>query len=141
LDSNSFYKTIEHTADIGIEVESPDQPGIFTRSALAMFDLMFGLDRVDPKERRLVKAEGDSLEELLVAWLNEVLYAHAADKMLFSRFTDAELGGNSFSAWGWGERIDPGVHAAEMEIKAATYHGLDFRRTETGWAATIIFDV
>jgi len=106
-----------------------------------MFDLMFGLDRVDPKERRLVKAEGDSLEELLVAWLNEVLYAHAADKMLFSRFTDAELSGNFFSAWGWGERMDSGLHVAEMEIKAATYHGLAFRRTEAGWAATIIFDV
>jgi len=141
LDSNPFYKTIEHTADIGIEVESPDQAGIFTGSALAMFDLMFGLDRVERKERRLVKADGDSLEELLVAWLNEVLYVYAVDKMLFSKFTDAELGGNSFSAWGWGERIDPGAHVAEMEIKAATYHGLGFKRTEGGWTARIIFDV
>jgi SHS2 domain-containing protein len=141
LGSNSFYKIIDHTADIGIEVEAPDQAGIFTKSALAMFDLMFGLERICRKERRLVKAEGDSPVELLVAWLNEVLYVYAADKLMFSEFTDAELSGNSFSAWGWGERITPQVHVAEMEIKAATYHGLGFQRAAGGWTARIIFDV
>jgi len=141
LDSNPLYRTIEHTADIGIEVEAPDQAGIFTRSALAMFDLMFGLGTIGRKEKRLVVAHGDSLEEMLVAWLNEVLYACAADKMVFSKFTDAELSGDSFSAWGWGERIDPVVHIQDMEIKAATYHGLGFRATEGGWTARIIFDV
>jgi SHS2 domain-containing protein len=141
LNSDSFYRTIEHTADIGIEVESPDQAGIFARSALAMFDLMFGLGSIRRKEKRLVRAEAESLDELLVAWLNEVLYMCAADKMLFSEFTDATLAGNSFSAWGWGERIDPQVHFAEMEIKAATYHGLSFKPSDGGWAARIIFDV
>jgi len=141
LESHPFYKTIEHTADIGIEVAAPDKAGIFTSSALAMFDLMFGLAAIAPKEKRLIKVQGETAEELLVAWLNEVLYLCAVDKLAFSRFTDPQLGRDSFSAWGWGQRIDPAVQVPEMEIKAATYHGLCFRQTDHGWTARIIFDV
>jgi SHS2 domain-containing protein len=141
LDRDSIYRIIEHTADIGIEVEAADQAGIFVKSALALADLMFGLDTIGRRDERLVRAQGDSLEELLVAWLNEILYVSAVDKMLFSEFSDARLAGNSFSARGWGEKLDPGLHAAEMEIKAATYHGLAFRSTGGGWTARIILDV
>ena len=141
MDSNSLYRTFEHTADIGIEVEAPDRAGIFMRSALAMFDLMFGLETIQRKERRLISAEASNLEELLVAWLNEVLYVYAVDRMLFSRFTDARLDGNSFSAWGWGEHLDLEVHSGGMEIKAATYHGLCFKPAGGLWTARVIFDV
>jgi len=141
LDRDSIYRTIEHTADIGIEVEAPDQAGIFVKSALALADLTFGLDAGVPRDRRVVAAEAGSPEELLVAWLNEVLYVLAADGMVFSRFTDARLEGRRFSACGWGEKPDPALHAVEMEIKAATYHGLRFARTGGGWIARIILDV
>jgi SHS2 domain-containing protein len=141
LDRGPLYRTIEHTADIGIEVEAPDQAGIFVKSALALADLTFGLEAVSPVSQRVVAAEADSPEELLVAWLNEVLYISAVDGIVFSRFTDARLEGRRFSACGWGEKPDPALHAAEMEIKAATYHGLRFARTGGGWIARIILDV
>ena len=41
-----FYRIIEHTADIGIEVDAPDREGIFTRAARAMSELMCGLQPV-----------------------------------------------------------------------------------------------
>ena len=46
MSSDPFYKTIEHTADIGIEVEAPDGEGVFARCALAMFDMMFGIESI-----------------------------------------------------------------------------------------------
>ena len=141
LDRVPLYRTIEHTADIGIEVQAPDQAGIFVKSALALADLMFGLDAIEPVEQRTLVSEGDTVEELLVAWLNDVLCVVAVEGVVFSRFTDARLEGTRFSARGWGEKPDPALHAAEMEIKAATYHGLSFLRTEGGWTARIILDV
>ena len=136
-----FYKTIEHTADIGIEVDAPDAAGVFTNGALAMFDLMYGLRSIRTKEKRRITVTGENLSELLVAWLNEVLYVHAVEKLLLAGFSEATLSGDCFSAWGVGERLDPDVHRCDMEIKAATYHDLSFKQTGDRWTARIILDV
>jgi SHS2 domain-containing protein len=141
LNSHRFYEIVEHTADVGIRVEAEDRPGIFRNAARAMFDMMFGLQAIGRSRRRRIEVTADSLEELLVSWLNEVLYVHAVEKTVFSDFTDPQLSGNRFSAWCVGENLDPAVHRCDMEIKAATYHGLSFQQSGGKWVAKIIFDV
>ena len=73
-----------------------------------MFDLMFGLGAIGGSERRLIEVTGDDPGRLLVAWLNEVLYVHAADRLVFRDFVDARLSDGRFSAWGVGEKLRPG---------------------------------
>jgi SHS2 domain-containing protein len=141
MGSRSFYKIIDHTADIGIEVWAPDREGVFTRSAMAMFDMMLGLDSVTASETREIQVAGEGLEELLVAWLNELLYVYSVEKMVFSGFSEVDLGENTFSALVAGERFDPLKHSADLEIKAATYHDLSVRCDKGRWKARIIFDV
>lgn len=139
--SKDFYKLIDHTADIGLEVESADIEGIFVRSGLAIFDLMFGLDSISKRASRGFHIEGDDLRELLVAWLNELLYVYAVENMIFSDFCDVDLKEQSFKATGLGEKFDPDKHRIEMEIKAATYHGLVLEKINGLWRTKIIFDV
>ena len=139
--SESFYRIIEHTADIGIEVEASDRAGIFARSGQAMFDLMLGLRSIGKTLRKPIQVGGDSTEELLVAWLNELLYVYAVERIVFSDFSDTRLGKREFSATGLGEEFDPGKHSPAMEIKAATYHGMSVVHDGGRWKATIIFDV
>ena len=139
--SESFYRTIEHTADIGIEVVAPDLGGIFTRSGLAVFDLMFGLQSVERTIKKPIRVTGENTEELLVAWLNELLYVYAVERIVFSDFSDVRFEKYAFSAVGLGERFDPGKHSAAMEIKAATYHRMSVVHECGRWKGTIIFDV
>lgn len=141
MNPDGFYAIVDHTADIGIRLEADHPARIFSNAARAMFDLMFGLETIGGSERKLIEVTGDSPGELLVAWLNEVLYVQAAEKMVFRDFTDARLSADRFSAWGVGEKFDPARHRGEMEIKAATYHGLVFEKAGGGWTARIIFDV
>jgi SHS2 domain-containing protein len=141
MDSSGFYRVFDHTADVGIEVDAGDRAGVFTRSALAMFDLMFGLETIGRTCERKIEARADTLSELLVAWLNEVLYVHAAERLVFSEFVDARLADGVFSARGLGEKLDPATHAGSTEIKAATYHNLRFEQAGDKWTARIIFDV
>ena len=68
------YKVVEHTADIGIEVESKTLAGLFALSACAMFDLMIDLSEVRPRQKAIVSLRADSQEELLVTWLNELVF-------------------------------------------------------------------
>ncbi len=140
MSSKDFYNIVEHTADIGIEVAAPDVEGIFVRGALAVFDIMFGLESITKRKHRQIEVEGDDLSELLVAWLNELLYVYAVDKMLFCEFADVRLDGHRFRATGFGEDFDPDRHRVQTEIKAATYHGLALK-SGNGWKTTIIFDV
>jgi SHS2 domain-containing protein len=136
-----FYRTIEHTADIGIEVLAPTCSDVFVRSALALFDLMFGVDSIGGGLERPIRVEGDNLEELLVAWLNDLLYIYAVEGVVFSGFTDVRLKDGSFSATGLGETFKPERHVVVSEIKAATYHGISVAPEGDGWKARVIFDV
>ena len=139
--SENFYKTFEHTADLGLEVEAADRAGIFTRSAMAMFDMMFGLDSIGADRRRGLRVTADSLEELLVAWLNELLYVYSVEGIIFSGFRDVDLHERSFEAVGLGEVFDPEKHEPQLEIKAATYHQISITRDNGSWKARVIFDI
>ena len=141
VSSDSFYKTFEHTADIGIEVEAPDTDGVFVRCALAMFDMMFGLESIGRNQTRRISVSGENRNELLVAWLNELLYVYSVEGMMFSDFSDVALGATTLSAVGSGEVYDQSKHHAGLEIKAATYHGLSIRQTAGKWQARVIFDI
>ena len=39
------------------------------------------------------------------------------------------------------DEFDPQQHEILKDVKAVTYHGISVDRTDTGWEATIIFDV
>ncbi len=141
MSSDSFYKTIEHTADIGIEVEAPDGEGVFTRCGLAMFDMMFGIESIGRNQTRRISVSGENLNELLVAWLNELLYVYSVEGTMFSDFSDMVLGATSLSAVGLGETFDQRKHSGHLEIKAATYHGLSVGQADGKWRARVIFDI
>ena len=51
------YTEIEHTADVGLELEAPDLRSAFELAAASMFDLMCDLDTVGDSVRRTVRAQ------------------------------------------------------------------------------------
>jgi SHS2 domain-containing protein len=38
-------------------------------------------------------------------------------------------------------RHDPARHGRGVEVKAVTYHGLRFGRTESGWELWVLLDI
>jgi SHS2 domain-containing protein len=139
--SHSFYTVFEHTADVGIEVTADSREDLFVHSALAMMDIMFDSIPVGTSETRLVMVVGDKSEELLIAWLNELLYIYCVERLVFTGFSDIKLTASTFMVRARGERVDPDKHKVETEIKAATYHGFSIERDGDKLKARIIFDV
>ncbi len=134
-------RTIEHTADIGIEVEAGSLDELFAGAASGMFSLMVAPDSVSPAESREVSLQAADLGELMFLWLNELLYLSGANGLLFSSFDVKRIEGFALEAEVKGEPADPGRHRMRQDVKAATYHELLVEERGDGWFARVIFDV
>ena len=135
------FKTIEHTADIGIEVEADTLGELFEGTAMAMLSLIVDPATVRDDVERELSLEAGDLEELLFIWLNELLFIMYADGLLFSKFEVKDVVDSRLVAAASGERLDRGRHRLDEEIKAATYHEMMVERLDEGWKARVIFDV
>jgi SHS2 domain-containing protein len=135
------FRIIEHTADIGIEVEADTLADLFAGAARGMFSIMIPPGTVLPAASRSVTLQAKDLEELMFTWLNELLYLLDAEELLLCRFEVAGIERFHLEATVSGERIDRGRHGMTGEIKAATYHQMKVEQRGGSWFARIIFDV
>ena len=131
------FKVLPHTADVCLEVEGKDLKDLFETAALGMFSLITNIEEVKEEEEKRVKVEGEDRVDLLVRWLNELLYLHSTG-YLFRKFEIIQLKEKNLEAVIKGEKIKP-HHALELEIKAATYHDLKIEGSPP--RTRIIFDV
>ena len=134
------FEIINHTADIGIIAHGTDLKGMFTNAARAMFDLITDLEKIDEIICYNIEASGENWEDLLVAWLNELLYLFDTQTVIFKRFEVTDLTCIRLKAKGYGEKIDLSRHKLKMGIKATTYHMLKIEK-DNGFKAHVLFDV
>ncbi|MGC8874508.1 MAG: archease [Chloroflexia bacterium] len=136
-----FYRPLEHTADLGLEVWASTLPQLYAAAAEGMCSLYFDLAAVQPLEQREVTARGHDREELLIDWLGNLLYGIEVERFLPCRFEVDDFKDSELHARVWGEPFDPSRHRWRTGIKAATYHNLHVRQTADGlWTVQIIFD-
>ena len=132
------YETLEHTADIGIKVSAETPEELFVDSAKGMFEIIADTRLIKPQEKIQIEREADGYAELLVEWLRELLYQYSVTEIVFNEFSVLSLHPNFIKAIAWGDKAKSGIKA---EIKAVTYHELEFKKTESGYEAKVIFDV
>ncbi len=145
------YEFIEHLSDIGIEVKAGSPEELFENAALGMFSIMYDLKDVEVKEKVEVSVKGKrgtDIEELLISWLEKLLYVFETRKILLCKFeiTDIEIAKSIkfVSAFIYGEKVDLSRHKFFTAVKAPTYHMLKVEKNEKAgsiWTARIIFDV
>jgi SHS2 domain-containing protein len=142
----SFVGTIEtfdHTADVGLRVVGDDLDDLFRTAAEGVFDyIVTNRPEVRAEAPEPVALRADSTADLLVAWLNELIFRCETKHRLYSRF-DVRVAGDGLSleAEVGGEPIDRDRHVLDHEVKAVTHHGLTLRRDGTHWVAELILDI
>lgn len=134
-------REIEHTADVGFEVEAPTQALLFERAGLALLRVMADLTAVEPRERVTLALEAPGLEELLHDWLQALLVRVQAEAFLACELDVRSLDGDRVCGVLAGERVDPSRHRLHTEVKGVTYHQLAVERRPQGWWARVILDV
>ncbi len=139
------WEPLDHTADLGVVVSAGDRAELFAEAARALVDCMTEIDRVRPAERRAVRLRAPDGEQLLVGWLEEVLYRFDAEGFLTGTATAAigERPGGGLELAGElvGEPFDAGRHPLKLLVKGVTYHALELAGSAAGWRARVIFDI
>ena len=135
------FEIIDHTADVGIIAYGADVEELFSNAALALFSLITEPESIDEKLRLGLEVRSKGRDNLLVEWLNELIYVFDVKHILFHRFDINSLTLNRLKADCYGEEFSPLKHKINVGVKAATYHMLKLDRNGNGYRAQVIFDV
>jgi SHS2 domain-containing protein len=135
------YEQFPHTADIGVRVFGKDIKELFENAAFAMFDIVADLEGMTGDTVMKFELEAGDDEELLVAWLDELLYNFYTKQLIFYKFKVDKLQDGKLQASATGRPAAANRNRLKTEIKAATYHDLKIRNTAEGYSVEIVFDV
>ena len=135
------FEVIDHTADVSIAAYGSDMKEAFASAAAGMFSLMVDLDSITEATSRKIDIKADNRGDLLVAWLNELIYIHDTEGMLFGRFAVNDLSDRELKADCYGEKFDIGRHSMKMEVKAATYHDVRIEDRGGDCRVQVLFDI
>jgi SHS2 domain-containing protein len=138
------YQYMEFGGDVSFIARGKDLNELFRQAALAMYNVMVDVDRVDRVEEITLEMRSHDVSLLLHDWLNELLYITDTKQIVFSDFSicitkeDSEylLKGKAF-----GEKLDLSKHNPKTEIKAVTYHSLEVKKSGDLWEGTVVLDL
>jgi protein archease len=136
-------ETFDHTADLGLRIVAVDLVDLFQTAAIGLFDVIVtNRDEVRAVETEQVSLQADSLEELLVEWLNELIFRCETRHRLYSAFSvTLDEPACCLTASIGGEPVDRSRHDLDHEVKAATRHEMSVRKGPRGWVAEVILDI
>lgn len=132
------YRLLEHTADAMVEVYGATLGERFANAAYALFDQMTDVTKVSPTGEVRLELEADSREQLLVDFLQELLFLHDVQDLVFGEF-EVDTDGRRLVAKARGESFDEKKHPKRSVVKGVTYHRLEFDDVKK--TVTALFDV
>ena len=121
------FEYFEVTADIGFRAYGKNLNEAFENAGLAIFNIISDTDDIDSTKEISFEITSEDNVSLLYDYLEELLFYHEVEFMLFSQF-DVEIGVNfHLKATIKGEPIDWDKHERKTEIKAITFHKMEVR--------------
>ncbi len=137
------FKVIEtdSSGDFEFEAEAETLEQLFEICGVALFESMTDTKKVKHDKKIEFNLEEESTEELLYAYLAELIYIYDVESVLLSKFDVIFDGENKLSCRAWGETINHEKHDLRTEAKAVTYHKFKLEKTESGYIAHAILDL
>jgi SHS2 domain-containing protein len=136
-----IWELFPHQADVGVRGVGASLAEAFTGAAMAMTAAVCDPAKVGAGSAVHIECAAPDDEQLLVDWLNALVYEMATRRMLFSRY-EVVIENHRLEAAAWGEPVDAARHQPAAEIKGASYCELAVRRLDDGrWLAQCVVDV
>ncbi|MGN0176750.1 MAG: archease [Methanobrevibacter sp.] len=113
------------TADIGFKAYGNDLNEAFENAGLAIFNIISDTNDVEPTKEISFEVTSEDNVSMLYDYLEELLFYHEVEFMLFSEFNVEILDNFSLKATIKGEEINWEKHTRKSEIKAITFHKME----------------
>jgi SHS2 domain-containing protein len=136
----SPFAEIDHSGDVGIEARGRNVSELLTNATLGLFSLLYR-GEVRPVVERVVRVESNSLEDLIVDWLGEVIAIGNAHGEMYQSVIVHDVDQLSAEGVLAGEPVDRDKHDLRFDVKAATYHALSVTKDDQGLRARVILDL
>ncbi len=136
-----FHRLLEHTADMGIEASASSLEELFAEAAYALREVISAEAEATCRQDQLVEVTGGDYGELLVAWLNEILYLFEIKGFFPVDFEVEGVAADRLQGRVCGEPFSPLRHTIEREVKAVTYHQLLVEKLDGHWQARVYLDL
>lgn len=135
------WEHFEVEADVGVRAWGASRAEAFAHAAEGMLALIVAPDAVISLESREARAQGASLDALLVNWLNECLYVHEIEGFAVTRVEVDTCRDDFVHGVMYGEPLDPARHPLGTIVKAATHHQVEVRESGDRVEVRVVVDV
>lgn len=133
-------ETLDMSGDAGLKIRGSSLEELFANAASGMSELITDTRDITATEEREILLKSDSLEDLLILWLNELIFLFDRDGFIGKSFT-LNLQENTLTAQISGGIFDPELNEKRLLFKAATYHRLSLKKVKSLWEAVVVFDI
>lgn len=133
------YAFADHTADVMADCWGRGFAALLTAAADALYETALEERHRDREHVQTVEVNAQGCEDMLVRWLQELLFLLDAEQFVGVSFSFQEAGPERLAASVGGYRHAPEERGPE--IKAATYHGLEVQREGDLYKARILLDL
>lgn len=137
------YKFLSHTGDAKFQAFGKTIEEAFQNAALAVSSLMWNPSDIEEREEKAVQVIGKDREQLLVTFLEEVLFLWESRTFMLSAFRqisikedvdnyklEAVLSGDS----------RPDEYEVSGDVKAVTYNEMEIKRNKR-WTVQVVVDI
>ena len=135
------FEIVDHTADICIKAYGKSLKELFENAAFGMFSILADLEGIKTSMQLEINVEAPDTEELLIEWLDELLYNFYTKNVIFCEFSIGRLTEKNLAARVKGRFIGENKNRLKTEIKAATRHDLHITKHGDIYEVRIVFDV
>ena len=135
------FEYFDVTADIGFYAFGKNLNEAFENAGLAIFNIISNTDNINPQKSIEFEITSEDEVSLLYDYLEESLFYHEVEFMLFSEFiieiekTDDDY---HLKAIIKGEDINWDKHERDCEIKAITFHQMEVNMSDDVWLKAIV---
>ncbi len=135
------FEILDISGDVGIRVYGENLEKLFINAARGLYQLITENSNINPSRAVDINVYSESLDGLLVGWLNELIFQFDTYGFLGSDIEIKNLSENRIEATIFGEEFDPKKHEKGLLLKAATYHNLKIEKQNGLWSVEVIFDI
>jgi SHS2 domain-containing protein len=141
LPDDGAYVYFDHAADVGIRCRAPSVEGLFQAAGRALMEWMGPAPGGDGATTLEAKVEGQDREDLLVRWLQELLYLFQTKHLYFVAVESVFISDRTLQGKFLFKRWNESSYGEFQEVKAVTYHQLRVFAEGGSWHASVILDI